>query len=209
MPLVLLASASERRRALMSEFFGIDGIELIFSTLEEAEPEPSARLEVCLQVEASCLQKARAAASEQGTRDDPSLELIVVSDTLVEDPDDSRVALGKPKDKMGAASTLIRLSGRRHKVWSSTAIMTRNGTGVEVGFGWQAKIWTDFSIVEFDEISGQIMEDLIGSDSWIGKAGGYDLAGKAESFSRTIEGEDVTVLGFSTSAIEELKNMLV
>ena len=209
MPLVLLASASERRRTLMSKKFGIDGVELFFTTLEEAEPEPSTRLEVRLQVEASCLQKARAAASEQYTRDHPSLELIVVSDTLVEDPDDILVALGKPKDKMSAASTLIRLSGRRHKVWSSTAIMTRNGTGVEVGFGWRAKIWTDFSIVEFDEIGGQKMEDMIGSGSWIGKAGGYDLAGKAGSFSRTIEGEDVTVLGFSTRAIEELRNILV
>ena len=35
MPLVLLASASERRRALMSELFGGDVNELIFSTLEE------------------------------------------------------------------------------------------------------------------------------------------------------------------------------
>ncbi len=209
MPLVLLASASERRRTLMSKKFGVDGVELFFTTLEGAEPEPSASLEVRLQVEASCLQKARAAASEQYTRDHPSLELIVVSDTLVEDPDDILVALGKPKDKMSAASTLIRLSGRRHKVWSSTAIMTRNGDGLDVGFGWRAKIWTDFSIVEFDEIGGQKMEDMIGSGSWIGKAGGYDLAGKAGSFSRIIEGEDVTVLGFSTRAIEELRNILV
>lgn len=209
MPLVLLASASERRRALMSENFEIDGVELFFSTLEAAEPEPSTRIEVSLQVEDSCLQKAIAAASEKSTRDHPSLELIVVSDTLVEDPDDSLVALGKPKDKMGAVSTLIRLSGRRHKVWSSTAIMTRNGAGIEVGFGWRARIWTDFSIVEFDEIGEQIMEDLIGSGSWIGKAGGYDLGGKAGSFSRTIEGEDVTVLGFSARAIGELRNILV
>jgi septum formation protein len=209
MPLVLLASASERRRALMSENFEIEGVELFFSTLEAAEPEPSTRIEVSVQVEDSCLQKAIAAASEKSTRDHPSLELIVVSDTLVEDPDDSLVALGKPKDKMGAVSTLIRLSGRRHKVWSSTAIMTRNGAGIEVGFGWRARIWTDFSIVEFDEIGEQIMEDLIGSGSWIGKAGGYDLDGKAGSFSRTIAGEDVTVLGFSARAIEELRNILV
>ena len=209
MPLVLLASASERRRALMSKNFGIDGVDLFFTTLEEAEPEPSTGLEVRLQVEDTCLQKARAAASEQHTRDHPSHELIVVSDTLVEDPDDILIALGKPKDKMSAASTLIRLSGRRHKVWSSTAIMTRDGIGLEVGFGWRANIWTDFSIVEFDEIDGEKMEYLIGSDSWIGKAGGYDLAGKAGSFSRTIEGDDVTVLGFSTRAIEELRSILV
>ncbi len=208
MPLVLLASASERRRALMSELFGGDVNELIFSTLEEGEPEPSTGVGVRVQVETSCLQKARAAALEQSTRVDSIPNLIVVSDTLVEDPDDFLVALGKPKDKMWAASTLIRLSGRRHKVWSSTAIMTRNGAGVEVGLGWQAKVWTDFSIVEFGEIGGKVMEDLIVSGSWIGKAGGYDLAGKAGSFSSIIEGEEVTVLGFATRAVEELRGML-
>jgi septum formation protein len=209
MPQVLLASGSERRRAIMAEFFGVDGVELIYCALNEPEPEPSTSMEVHLQVEASCLQKARAVALEQHNEENQTLEIIVVSDTLVEDPDDSRAALGKPKDKFSAASTLIRLSGRRHKVWSCTAIITRTGAGIEVGFGWRAMVWNSFSIVEFDEIGTDMMEDLIGSESWVGKAGGYDLAGKAGSFSRIIEGEDVTVLGFSTHAFDELRKILL
>ncbi|MFL2975018.1 MAG: Maf family protein [Candidatus Thalassarchaeaceae archaeon] len=209
MTAILLASASERRRGIMAEFSEIDGIELRFSVLKEPEPEPSNNLEVHLQVEASCMHKARSAVSELGCFENSDVEMIVVSDTLVEDPDDSRVALGKPEDKVSAASTLIRLSGRRHKVWSSTAIITRNGTGLEVGAGWRAAVWTDFSIVEFDEIGVDEMEDLIASGSWFGKAGGYDLAGKAGSFSRVIEGEDVTVLGFSSRAFEEIGGVLL
>jgi predicted house-cleaning NTP pyrophosphatase (Maf/HAM1 superfamily) len=80
---------------------------------------------------------------------------------------------------------------------------------LEVGAGWRAAIWTDFSIVEFDEIGADGMEDLIGSGSWFGKAGGYDLAGKAGSFSRVVEGEDVTVLGFSSRAFEEIRGILL
>ena len=209
MPAILLASASERRREMMSELSGVGGKELLFSTLKEHEPEPSASLEVHLQVEASCMHKARSAASEHVSIENPVAEIIVVSDTLVEDPDDCRVALGKPRDKISAASTLIRLSGRRHKVWSSTAIITRNGPGPEVGSGWHATIWTDFSIVEFDEIDAGTMEEMIGSESWVGKAGGYDLAGKAGSFTRIIEGEDVTVLGFSSRAFSEIKKLLL
>ena len=209
MPAILLASASERRRSMMSELSGVGGKELLFSTIKEHEPEPSASLEVHLQVEASCMHKARSAASEHVAIEDQVAEIIVVSDTLVEDPDDCRAALGKPKDKISAASTLIRLSGRRHKVWSSTAIITRNGHGMEVGSGWHATIWTDFSIVEFDEIDVDVMEELIRSESWVGKAGGYDLAGKAGSFTRIIEGEDVTVLGFSSRAFSEIKKLLL
>ena len=209
MPAILLASASERRREMMSELSGVGGKELLFSTLKELEPEPSSSLEVHLQVEASCMHKARSAASEHVAIEDQVAEIIVVSDTLVEDPDDCRAALGKPKDKISAASTLIRLSGRRHKVWSSTAIITRNGPGTEVGSDWHATIWTDFSIVEFDEIDANTMEELIRSESWIGKAGGYDLAGKAGSLTRIIEGEDVTVLGFSSRAFSEIKKLLL
>ena len=63
--------------------------------------------------------------------------------------------------------------------------------------------------MEFDEIGTDGMEDLIGSGSWFGKAGGYDLAGKAGSFSKVIEGEDVTVLGFSARAFREIGGILL
>ena len=53
------------------------------------------------------------------------------------------------------------------------------------------------------------MEGLIRSKAWVGKAGGYDLAGKAGSFTRIIEGEDVTVLGFSSRAFSEIKKLLL
>ena len=209
MPVILLASASERRRAMMSELSEVGGKEILFSTLKELEPGPSASLEVNLQVEASCMHKSRSAASEHVAIEDQVAEIIVVSDTLVEDPDDWRAALGKPKDKISAASTLIRLSGRRHKVWSSTAIITRNGHGMEVGSGWHATIWTDFSIVEFDEINEGFMEYLISSKSWFGKAGGYDFAGEAGRISKIIQGEEVTVLGFSSRAISELSTKIL
>ena len=157
MPSIILASASERRRAMMAKLSEVDGFEVIFRTLKVQEPEPTNSLEVNLQVEASCMHKARAAALQFDSEEERTIGMIVVSDTLVEDPDDCRAALGKPRDKISAASTLIRLSGRRHKVWSSTAIITRNGPGMEVGQGWRATIWTDFSVVEFDEIEMEVM----------------------------------------------------
>ncbi len=205
---ILLASASERRRAMMAEFSESVGVDVLFRVLKEPEPEPSVNIEVNFQVETTCMHKANSAVLEFGSMEGSRAEIMVVSDTLVEDPDDNRVALGKPEDKIGAASTLIRLSGRRHKVWSSTAVISRNGSGLDIGSGWRANVWTDFAIVEFDEIGMNEMEELIGSESWIGKAGGYDLAGKASTFSRLIEGEEVTVLGFSARGFKEIRSLL-
>ena len=52
------------------------------------------------------------------------------------------------------------------------------------------------------------MISLVESDSWIGKAGGYDLAGAASQSTKIIEGDEVTVLGFSKQAIDEFEEII-
>ncbi len=208
MPRVLLASASERRRSLIEEFLKDIGLEVEFCVLEEEEIEASSSTEVSLQVENSCISKAKAAVNERGILEENSPYTIVVSDTLVEDPEDTRVALGKPKDKVGAAYSLVRLSGRRHRVWSSTAILDRERGEFEVGHGWHCTVWTDFSIVEFEELEQDDILELINSNSWLGKAGGYDWAGMAGQYVKIIEGAELTVLGFSERAFNSLEGFL-
>ena len=208
MPLILLASASERRRQILSEHLKDQDACLEFYILREPEQEVSGVMEVNLQVESSCIRKAMAAAKEKASEGENVADIILVSDTLVEDPDDERAALGKPKDESSAAFSLIRLSGRRHRVWSSTAIISRKTGDINVGDDWLATIWTDYAIVEFEQMEEDEIIDLINSRSWYGKAGGYDLAGDAGKFARVIDGEEVTVLGFSNRAIDSLSGFL-
>ena len=208
MPLILLASASERRRQILSEHLKDQDTRLEFYILREPEQEVSSGIEVNLQVESSCIRKAMAAAKEKASEGENVADIILVSDTLVEDPDDERAALGKPKDESSAAFSLIRLSGRRHRVWSSTAIISRKTGDIDVGDDWLATIWTDYAIVEFEQMEEDEIIDLINSRSWDGKAGGYDLAGDAGKFARVIDGEEVTVLGFSNRAIDSLSGFL-
>ena len=165
-------------------------------------------MEVNLQVESSCIGKAIAAVKERASEGENVADIILVSDTLVEDPDDERAALGKPKDESSAAFSLIRLSGRRHRVWSSTAILSRKIGDIGVGEDWLATIWTDYAIVEFLQMGEHEIIDLINSRSWEGKAGGYDLAGDAGKFASVVDGEEVTVLGFSNRAIDSLGGFL-
>ena len=208
MPLILLASASERRRQILSEHLQDRDTCLEFCILREPEQEVSSGMKVNLQVESSCIRKAMAAVKESASERVNVADIILVSDTLVEDPDDERAALGKPKDESSAAFSLIRLSGRRHRVWSSTAILSRKIGDIGVGEDWLATIWTDYAIVEFVHMGEDEIIDLINSRSWEGKAGGYDLAGAAGKFANVVDGEEVTVLGFSNRAIDSLGGFL-
>ena len=208
MSLIILASASERRRQILSEHIEDRDARLEFYVLKEPEQDVSSSMEVNLQVESSCIGKVKAAVKERASGREDVADIILVSDTLVEDPDDERAALGKPKDESSAAFSLIRLSGRRHRVWSSTAILSRRVGDIEVGGGWLATIWTDYAIVEFGQLGEEEIIDMINNRSWEGKAGGYDLAGAAGKFARVVDGEEVTVLGFSNRALESLDNFL-
>ena len=207
MGVVVLASASTRRRAWLSEAFDGFEVDLRYCELGGAEPKPRVGEEVKFQANGACMHKARVAAKSIGMNGGEK-RIIIVSDTLVEDPDDHLAALGKPADLASAASTLIRLSGRKHMVWSSTAILEVERGNIELEGGWRASMWTDYSIVEFEEIQEEVMEEILNSGSWIGKAGGYDIAGMARGFAKVIEGEEVTVLGFSHSAISNLVDRL-
>ena len=140
----------------------------------------------------------------------------IVSDTLVEDPNSYEQIFGKPNDRLEALNMLKSLSGRRHKVWSSTGIIIHESMEIKfnqspeiIHEGWLGYIWTDFSTVEFSEFTDEILIQLIESDSWAGKAGAYDLEGEMSSYSKLISGGKITVLGFSENAIINLKKILI
>ena len=70
MPLILLASASERRRQILSENLKDQDTYLEFYILREPEQEVSSGMDVNLQVESSCIRKAMAAAKENASEGD-------------------------------------------------------------------------------------------------------------------------------------------
>ena len=140
--------------------------------------------------------------------------VIIVADTLVADPDAIGVALSKPVDELQAAAMLSRLSGRRHKVWSSTGIITHRST-VPEGWdselshgGWRGALWTESATVEVSELSDQALLGLVRSESWRGKAGAYDLAGAMGEFATLVDGAEICVLGMAAAAIRVLDELL-
>lgn len=183
---ILLASASERRGAILREHF---------PNVEQAAlqgvDETVDRLPISEQVKEVASRKAAAVAL------DARHDVFVVADTLVEDPDDEQEALGKPGSKEQALSMLLRLRGRRHRVWSATMVYVLEK--------WQSSV--ECAIVEIEDFSDDVLVELIESESWVGKAGGYDLAGMMGTYATLIEGAESTVLGFTQSSIEFLTDL--
>jgi septum formation protein len=206
---VLLASASKRRLSWLQDFLGEKDLHAQPLSCEEKSMINGRDVE--LQTKEICLSKAKTAAIEWSMIDkEEEPEIIVVSDTIVEDPEYPLNPMGQPRNKLQATNMLLRLSGKRHRVWSSTAILTKsNEKYTQLHGEWRYKIWTNHAVVEFKQLTDDNIISLIESNSWEGKAGGYDLAGDANEYTKVVQGNELTVLGFSHEAINELKNILL
>ena len=180
---VWLASGSSRRQQMLEDIFP----NLVCRALDGVD-ESAEKAEVSQQVLEIAKKKSDA------IKDNLNYDLIIVSDTMLADPDIDNVSIGKPSDEVDAAMMLHRLSGRRHRVWSSTGIY----------FSGQWKFFTDSAIVEIKQLSDKELVELVLSNSWQGKAGGYDLAGEMSKYAKLVDGEESTVLGIAESAMELL-----
>jgi len=206
---ILLASASQRRKSWLEE--NMQNILITTRPLQFEEPKSKWGAPVEEQVKFTCMAKAHAAVEEQVISElayQDSFDFVIVSDTIVADPDDPMMPLGKPDDAQHAMAMLLRLSGNRHRVWSSTAIIFPPGGNGEhkLHGGWTADVWTESAVVEFVELNEEKLLQLITSNSWKGKAGAYDIAGAAGEYTELIEGSELTVLGLAQSAIEVLRS---
>lgn len=183
---ILLASASQRRGAILREHFPT-----VEQTALQGVDEAVERLPISEQVKEVASRKAAAVPINDYH------DVFVVADTLVEDPDDEQEALGKPDSKEHAVSMLLRLRGRRHRVWSATMVYALEK--------WQLSV--ENAIVEIEDFSDDVLIELIESGSWVGKAGGYDLAGMMGKYATLIEGAESTVLGFTQTSMELLADL--
>ena len=198
---VHLASASTRRFELLNAALKGLNVEFSASPLFSSEIIPPIGMDVGSQVEKILASKIDSAIAEftlQLESENGIPDYILVADTLVEDPDDINIALGQPADRNGAAAMLLRLSGRRHNVWSGTALIYRKESA------WVVETEVEHATVEIDELSSESLSTLLESDSWVGKAGAYDLAGAIGAHARLVAGAKECVLGFAPTIITNL-----
>lgn len=205
---IRLASASSRRMSWLTENLP-NSVEINAKPLagEEKTSEGEVSSQVAFVLEDKISRaKIQYFLEKQNALDNNSIippDIWIVGDTLVEDPNDVYTALGQPVDEISALRMLLDISGCRHLVWSATAIIDFRLEQPRIDR------FLESSVVEFETLDEQVLGNLISSDSWRGKAGGYDMAGPAKSFSKLIEGELVTVLGFSNEAMTHLRQIIL
>jgi septum formation protein len=178
-PKLILASASPRRLQLLQQI-GIEPDRVIPAEIDETPrlAERPIRL-------AERLAAEKAAAARKIAREDEEMRdaFVIAADTVVAI---GRSVLPKAEFLEEAATSLRRLSGRNHRVYTGVAIITPKGA-------------TRQRVVEsrlrFKHLSREEIESYLASGEWRGKAGGYGIQGLAGSFVVKLVGSYSAVVG--------------
>jgi septum formation protein len=173
MPALFLASASPRRRELLTQI-GVP-FSLLSVSIDET-PDPAESPDVYVQRLAR--EKALAGLA---LLDDASACVLGADTTVVLD---QRI-LGKPMDKQDALATLQALSGREHQVLTAVALASQTGCVVRLVS----------SRVRFRSIRPDEAEAYWASGEPQDKAGSYAIQGWGAIFVSALEGSYSGVVG--------------
>lgn len=176
--MVVLASASPRRRELMS---------LVCDSfiIEPADIDESVDKYVCEEEipETLALKKA-SFIRENGHEKDT----VIGCDTGVFL--DGKM-IGKPRDEQDAFEILKSLSGRTHKVITGCAILSPERTAS----------FSQVTEVDFYPLTDDEIKDYIASGEPMDKAGAYGIQGRGARFVRRIEGDYFNVVGLPVARL--------
>ncbi|HTT84311.1 MAG TPA: Maf family nucleotide pyrophosphatase [Rhizomicrobium sp.] len=176
-PLLLLASASPRRLALLAQA-GIVPDAVCPTDIDETPLK--GELPRVHAVRLACLKAARAAESWLGPA-----AAVLAADTVVAC---GRRILPKATIADDVRACLALLSGRRHLVYTAVTILRSDGASAMRHRAVATR-------VSFKRLTQDEIEAYVESREGEGKAGGYAIQGRAESFVRQLNGSWSNVVG--------------
>jgi septum formation protein len=177
-PRVILASASPRRRELLT-LIGID---------HEVQP---ANIDESYLAGETPRQHAERLAREMAAAIDAGDAVTIGSDTIVVVDGD---VLGKPRDRQHAAEMLRRLSGRSHVVMTGVAAR------------WQGKIVSGLEEVDvtFRHLTDNEIGRYIDTGEPMDKAGAYGIQGYGATIVDRVDGDYFAVMGLALNRLVRL-----
>ena len=175
---LILASASPRRKALLS-LFGIPFTVRAADIDETMDPEKPPFDEVAR------VSRSKALAVSRGKED-----IVIAADTIVVC---QGKVLGKPHSEDEAAAMLRLLSGRDHHVM----------TGCTILFGDRAETFTEVTSLHFRPLSEKEIQKYVQSGEPMDKAGAYGIQGGAALFCEKLEGDYYNVMGLPVCRLYE------
>ena len=180
-PLVL-ASQSPRRKELL-EVLGIP-----FSIVV---PETDERPRAGESPEDYVVRVAREKALDVSSRVVDSV--VLSADTVV--TIDGHI-LGKPRDRSDAIRMLTQLSGREHQVFTAVCVLDQRDDQIREAL--------EKTAVSFRQVTGLEIEDYVGRENVMDKAGAYAIQGFASVFIPRISGSYSNVMGLPLAMVYEL-----
>jgi septum formation protein len=180
--LLILASASPRRRQLLEEA----GVEFLILPVDVDETPPPA-LEPEEVATALAERKARVAAALTHHRPVLGADTIVTLEGEI---------LGKPGSPGDVRATLFRLSGRTHEVFTGLCLLPE-----APGEPLVRVVRTE---VTFRELGGEEVHRYASSAEPRDKAGCYAIQGEGAKFVERIEGSRSNVIGLPVSTVREM-----
>jgi len=171
-PALVLASSSPRRRELLARI-GLEPTRIAAPEIDETPLKGELPRDYVAR-----LARAKALAVERAPA-----EVVLAGDTTVAV---GRRILEKPADEADLRRMLGLLSGRRHHVWSGICV---------VGTGDRPRVRVVDTIVAFKALSAAEIDAYVECGEGMGKAGGYAIQGRAETFVRFLSGSHSNVVG--------------
>lgn len=171
---IILASESPRRRELLEQI----GVHAIVQPVDIDESKKQGESVI------TYVQRLAAEKAQTGCEiiENKNKLPVLGSDTIVELGDS---ILGKPVDRQQAKEMLRLLSGKKHTVHTSVAIVT-----VKDMFTATSSTQVQFKVLEEDEIDGYLATGEADD-----KAGSYAIQGRAAQFIKNINGSFSGVMG--------------
>lgn len=189
-PQLVLASASPRRSALLSQI----GLTFEVRPSDVVEPPHNIHSNNPASEVTQKLALLKATAVAQHFDD----AIVIGADTLVSL--DGKL-LGKPTDDAEAFEMLTHLSGACHEVVTGVALVD-TGTGRKI-------VWAEATQVYFRELQSTEITAYIASGETSDKAGAYGIQGRGAAFVRRIEGCYFNVVGLPlASLVEHFKTLI-
>jgi septum formation protein len=180
-PALVLASTSPRRRELLARI-GLVPTRIAAPEIDETPLKAELPRDYVAR-----LAKGKALAVERAPD-----EVVLAGDTTVAV---GRRILEKPADEADLRRMLGLLSGRRHHVYSGICVVGTDG---------KARVRVVDTVVAFKALSAAEIDRYVESGEGMGKAGGYAIQGRAETFVRFLSGSHSNVVGlplFETRAL--------
>lgn len=183
--MIILASASPRRKKLMQEE--------ISSCFNVITPEIDESLSFKKYKEVKAIVKDIAKRKCLKIANEHPHDLVIAADTVVVI---DKMIIGKPKDQKDAYRILKMLSNNKHYVYTGYAIHKDN----------KLVIGVSKSTVYFNDLSDQLINDYIASGSPMDKAGAYGYQDNKDfALVKKINGSLTNVIGFP---VEDIKKVL-